>query len=106
MEQDLKVNNSIPSTLETNQGKRPYNKIPQDVRSQIIHDLTVSKLPIADVASQYGTKVCTCKAILSTYELEGRSEKKTTRRERVEVESKIILKIVDPLNKQNSSYEN
>lgn len=38
--------------------------------------------------------------------MEGRSEKKTSRRERVEIESKIRVVIVDPYGKNSSSYEN
>jgi hypothetical protein len=38
--------------------------------------------------------------------LEGRSEKKTSRRERVEIESKIRVVIVDPYGKNPSTYEN
>ena len=49
----------------------------------------------------YKTKACTCKAILQTYELEGRREKNTSRRERVEIDSHIKIIVIDPLGRSN-----
>ncbi|CAD8140745.1 unnamed protein product [Paramecium octaurelia] len=108
MEQDLKgaVIQSLQTTDDTARTKRPYNKISSELRAQILHALTVEKIPLSEVAQIYQTKPCTCKAILLTYELEGRSEKKTSRRERVEIESKIRIVILDPLGNKHSTYEN
>ncbi|CAD8146760.1 unnamed protein product [Paramecium pentaurelia] len=108
MEQDLKgaVIQSLQTTDDTARTKRPYNKISSELRAQILHALTVEKIPLSEVAQKYQTKPCTCKAILLTYELEGRSEKKTSRRERVEIESKIRIVILDPFGNKHSNYEN
>ncbi|CAD8052165.1 unnamed protein product [Paramecium primaurelia] len=108
MEQDLKgaVIQSLQTTDDTARTKRPYNKISSELRAQILHALTVEKIPLSEVAQKYQTKPCTCKAILLTYELEGRSEKKTSRRERVEIESKIRIVVLDPFGNKQSTYEN
>ncbi|CAD8060760.1 unnamed protein product [Paramecium sonneborni] len=108
MEQDLKgaTIQSLQTTDDTARTKRPYNKISSELRAQILHALTVDKIPLSEVAQKYQTKPCTCKAILLTYELEGRCEKKTSRRERVEIESKIRIVILDPLGNKHSTYEN
>ncbi|KAM3142656.1 hypothetical protein pb186bvf_005315 [Paramecium bursaria] len=63
-------------------------------------------MPLQQVAQKFQTKPCTCKAILLTYELEGRCEKKTSRRERVEIESEVRIVILDPLNRGNTQYSN
>ncbi|CAK67578.1 unnamed protein product (macronuclear) [Paramecium tetraurelia] len=108
MEQDLKgaVIQSLQTTDDTARTKRPYNKISSELRAQILHALTVEKIPLSEVAQKFQTKPCTCKAILLTYELEGRSEKKTSRRERVEIESKIRIVILDPSGNKHQTYEN
>lgn len=50
MEQDPLNNKSPPqSTIETARLKRPYNKISQELRSQILHALTIEKLPLQQV---------------------------------------------------------
>ncbi|CAD8120256.1 unnamed protein product [Paramecium sonneborni] len=97
---------SIQSTFEASKPKRPYQKISQETRSQILHALTVEKLPLCNVAEMFKTKACTCKAILQTYELEGRREKKTSRRERVEIDSHLKIIVIDPLGRSNYEYIN
>ncbi|CAD8208027.1 unnamed protein product [Paramecium pentaurelia] len=99
-------NQSIQSTFETNKPKRPYQKISQETRSLILHALTVEKLPLCNVAEMFKTKACTCKAILQTYEQEGRREKKTSRRERVEIDSHIKIIVIDPLGRPNQEFIN
>lgn len=55
MEQDPSINKCIPQSLQstnsTTRTKRPYKKIPQDLRSQILHSLTVDKLPLQEVGN-------------------------------------------------------
>jgi len=50
MEQDPNNNKCIPQSLQstnsTTRTKRPYKKIPQDLRTQILRSLTVDKLPL------------------------------------------------------------
>ncbi|CAD8194255.1 unnamed protein product [Paramecium octaurelia] len=99
-------NQSIQSTFEANKPKRPYQKISQETRSLILHALTVEKLSLCNVAEMFKTKACTCKAILQTYEQEGRREKKTSRRERVEIDSQIKIIVIDPLGRPNQEFIN
>ncbi|CAK63754.1 unnamed protein product (macronuclear) [Paramecium tetraurelia] len=108
MEQQVEQlrNQSVQSTFEANKPKRPYQKISQETRSQILQALTVEKLSLCNVAEMFKTKACTCKAILQTYEQEGRREKKTSRRERVEIQSLLKIIVVDPLGRSNQEYIN
>ncbi|CAD8207150.1 unnamed protein product [Paramecium octaurelia] len=108
MEQQVEQlrNQSVQSTFEASKPKRPYQKISQETRSQILHALTVERLSLCNVAEMFKTKACTCKAILQTYEQEGRREKKTSRRERVEIDSHLKIIVVDPLGRSNEEYIN
>ncbi|CAD8111894.1 unnamed protein product [Paramecium primaurelia] len=99
-------NQSLQSTFEASKPKRPYQKISQETRSQILHALTIEKLSLCNVAEMFKTKACTCKSILQTYEQEGRREKKTSRRERVEIDSHLKIIVIDPLGRSNQEYIN